>query len=384
MDLRRNAHSFACIAEKTDTLASGNECLPLLVLNSVKSAQTVITSDRVGSIEDLEARLSEPSEADCAFMRNLKGDIIILGAGGKMGPSLAMLARRAADQDGVRKRILAVSRFTSDAARRDLDGSGVVTLECDLLNFADVDRLPECENVLYLAGRKFGSTGHPDLTWAMNAIAPALAAHHFRGSRIVVFSTGNVYGFRDVASGGSQETDPPSPVGEYAQSCLARERIFEYYSNEYKTECLIFRLNYAVDLRYGVLVDIARKVYSGAPVDVTVPAFNAIWQRDANSYALRALGLCSSPPRILNVTGAETIRVREVAQSFAAQFGRACQIQGRDGDRVLLSDASLCHSLLGAPSVSLAVLTRWVGDWVVHGGNTLNKPTHFEVVDGNY
>ncbi|MBV8808206.1 MAG: NAD-dependent epimerase/dehydratase family protein [Acidobacteriaceae bacterium] len=339
---------------------------------------------RVESVEDLEASLSEPSEADRAFVRELNGDIILLGAGGKMGPSLAKLAKRASDEAGVRKRVLAVSRFTSEATRRDLDAAGVITLECNLLNPPEMNQLPECENVLYLAGRKFGSTGRPDLTWAMNAIAPALAAYHYRRSRIVVFSTGNVYGLSDIVSGGSRETDPPSPTAEYAQSCLARERIFEYYSNEYKTECLIFRLNYAVDLRYGVLVDIAQKVYSDEPVDVTVPTFNAIWQRDANSYALRALGFCSSPPRILNVTGAETIRVREIAQSFATHFNRACRIQGQEGDRALLSDASLCHSLLGTPSVSLPVLTKWVGDWVMYGGGTLNKPTHFEVVDGNY
>jgi nucleoside-diphosphate-sugar epimerase len=211
-----------------------------------------------------------------------------------------------------------------------------------------------------------------------------LAAYHYRRSRIVVFSTGNVYGLRDVVSGGSRETDAVVPVGEYAQSCLARERIFEYHSNEYKTECLIFRLNYAVDLRYGVLVDIARKVYSGEPVDVTVPAFNAIWQRDANSYALRALELCASPPRILNVTGAETVTVREIAESFAAHFGRTCQIQGQEGGRALLSDASLCHRLLGPPSVSLATLKEWVASWVIAGGEDLNKPTHFEVTDGSY
>jgi nucleoside-diphosphate-sugar epimerase len=340
--------------------------------------------DLVHSVEDLERRLSEPNDADRAFMRGLEGDIIILGAGGKMGPSLAKLAKRTAQEAGARKRIMAVSRFTSEAARRDLEASGIEVVACDLLNPVEVGQLPGCENVLYLAGRKFGSTGQPDLTWAMNAIAPAIAAHHYRRSRIVVFSTGNVYGLRDVGSGGSRESDPVSPAGEYAQSCLARERIFEYHSNEYKTECLIFRLNYAVDLRYGVLVDIARKVYSGEPVDVTVPAFNAIWQRDANSYALRALGLCSSPPRILNVTGPETVAVRQLAEFFAAEFGCDCKLQGEEGSTALLSDASLCHSLLGRPSLSFETLKAWVADWVMKGGENLAKPTHFEVVDGSY
>jgi nucleoside-diphosphate-sugar epimerase len=338
----------------------------------------------VNSMEDLELQLSEPSEADCAFMRDLTGDVLILGAGGKMGPSLARLAKRAAEQAGVRTRIVAVSRFTSDAARRSLEAAGIVVVSCDLLNPSEVARLPHCENVLYMAGRKFGSTGRPDLTWAANAVAPVLAAHQYRESRIVVFSTGNVYGFAEMGSGGSVETDATAPVGEYAQSCLARERIFEYCSNEYQTSCLIFRLNYAVDLRYGVLVDIARTVHAGEPVDVTVPAFNTIWQRDANSYALRSLGLCSSPARILNVTGAETISVREAAEFFSARFGRKCRFQGREGNGALLSNASLCHSLLGPPSVPYVRLREWVADWVGAGGENLQKPTHFEVVDGSY
>lgn len=343
-----------------------------------------MVSNPITSLEDLEPRLSEPTEADRAFMHNLEGNLMILGAGGKMGPSLAKLAKRAADDAGLRKRIIAVSRFTSEATRRDLESAGIEVVPCDLLNQKQVNRLPVCENVLYLVGRKFGSTGRPDLTWAMNAITPALAAYHYRNSRIVVFSTGNVYGMRDVALGGSLETDAVSPVGEYAQSCLARERIFEYHSNEYKTPCVIFRLNYAVDLRYGVLVDIARRVYSGESVDVTVPAFNAIWQRDANSYALRALELCSSPPRILNVTGPETVTVREAAESFAHQFGHSCETRGQEGTSALLSDASLCHNLLGPPSVSLSTLREWVAAWVMAGGENLNKPTHFEAVDGNY
>jgi nucleoside-diphosphate-sugar epimerase len=343
-----------------------------------------VVTHSVRSVEDLERRLSEPSEADREFMRNLHGDIVILGAGGKMGPSLARLARRAAEEAGVQKRIFAVSRFASEAVRKELEATGITVIARDLLDPEEVRQLPACENVLYLAGRKFGSADRPDLTWAMNAIAPALAAYQYRRSRIVSFSTGNVYGLREVASGGSRETDALAPVGEYAQSCLARERIFEYHSIEYGTECLIFRLNYAVDLRYGVLVDVARRVYDGQPVDVTVPAFNAIWQRDANSYALRALGLCTSPVRILNVTGAETIKVREAAEFFATQFGRTCKFQGNQGTSALLSDASRCHELLGSPTVSLATLQEWVAEWVAAGGENLNKTTHFEVVDGKY
>jgi len=338
----------------------------------------------ITSIAELTERLTRPSEADIAFMRGLKGDIVILGAGGKIGPSLAKLAQRAVDQAGTATRITAVSRFTSADARRDLEADGIAVISCDLLNADDVARLPACENVLYLAGRKFGSSGRPDLTWAMNAVAPALAARQYRQSRIVVFSTGNVYGMRELRSGGSQETDATVPIGEYAQSCLARERIFEYYSNEHQIPCLIFRLNYAVDLRYGVLVDIARRVYAGEAVDLTVPVFNVIWQGDSNSYALRSLDLCQSPARILNVTGPETICVQEVAESFAKRFDRAYKFQGHEGNVALLSDTSLCHSLLGELSVPLATLMQWVGDWILAGGENLKKPTHFEVVDGSY
>lgn len=333
---------------------------------------------------ELTDRVTKPSEADVAFMRGLQGDLIILGAGGKIGPSLAKLARRTADQAGTATRIIAVSRFTSGDSRRTLEQDGIATLSCDLLNPAEVAQLPACENVLYLAGRKFGSSGRPDLTWAMNAIAPFLAAQQYRDSRIVVFSTGNVYGMRDIHLGGSKETDSVAPTGEYAQSCLARERVFEYHANQYRTRCLIFRLNYAVDLRYGVLVDIARRVHSGEAVDLTVPEFNVIWQGDSNSYALRSLSLCESPAQILNVTGGETLRVRDVAEEFAKRFGRKCKFEGQSGSSALLSDASRCFSLLGEPSVSAAVLMDWVADWILAGGENLDKPTHFEVVDGSY
>ena len=252
------------------------------------------------SIEELEDELSRPSEADVEFLRQLEGDILILGAAGKMGPSLARLCRRAADAAGPARRILAVSR-------RLISEPGIDAISCDLLDRAQVAQLPDCPNVLYLAGRKFGSSDNPELTWAMNTVVPANVAERFRQSRIVVFSTGNVYALRAVAAGGSRETDAPAPVGEYAQSCLGRERVFEYFANHHGVRCLFFRLNYAVDLRYGVLVDIARKVYAGEPVDLAVPAFNAIWQRDANSYALRALAHCGTPPRILNITGLETV-----------------------------------------------------------------------------
>jgi hypothetical protein len=323
---------------------------------------------------DLEEALSRPTDADRATVERLSGDIVILGAGGKMGPSLARLCRRAAS-DG--RRITAVSR-------RAIEVEGVESIACDLLDRAAVAQLPDAPNVLYLAGRKFGSTGNPELTWAMNTLVPAIVAERYAGSRVVVFSTGNVYPLRDPATGGSCEDDPTGPVGEYAQSCLGRERIFEHFSNTCGTRCLLFRLNYAVDLRYGVPVDIARKIFTGDPIDLTMPAFNAIWQRDANSYALRALEYCDTPARILNVTGPDILRVRDTAEFFAARFGRPARFTGTEGLTALLSDATLCHELLGPPTVTSQELLEMVAAWVESGGESLNKPTHFEVSDGKF
>lgn len=337
--------------------------------------------DCIRTLSELEEGLSRPSAADIACMARLPGDILILGASGKMGPTLARLCRRASDATGVPRRIIAVSRALSSRA---IEEPGVEAVACDLLDRNAVASLPDCPNVLYLAGRKFGSSGNPELTWAMNTIVPVVVAERFSTSRIMVFSTGNVYPLRDITGRGSRESDPPGPVGEYAQSCLGRERVFEYYANHHGLRCLFYRLNYAVDLRYGVLVDIATKVYAGESVDLTVPAFNVIWQRDANSYALRALEHCASPPRILNVTGRETVTVREVAEFFAARFKRVCQYRGEPGPVALLSDASLCHRLLGPPEVSTATLMEWVTAWVEAGGESLHKPTHFEVPDGKF
>ncbi|MDR3698577.1 MAG: epimerase [Candidatus Sulfopaludibacter sp.] len=337
----------------------------------------VMIEGGIRNLADLERALSRPSEADIAFMRRLDGDILILGAGGKMGPSLARLCRQAAVEAGPPRRILAVSRHVAAEP-------GIEAIACDLLQPEQVAKLPECPNVLYLAGRKFGSTGSPELTWAMNTLVPAIVAGKFAHSRMVVFSTGNVYPFREVSRGGCVESDAPAPVGEYAQSCLGRERVFEYYSRHRGFECLFFRLNYAVDLRYGVIMDIARKVYAGLPVELAVPAFNVIWQRDANSYALRSLEHCASPPRVLNVTGAETLLVRDTANWFAQRFGRTCKFQGAEGATALLSDSSACRRLLGPPEVPAAALLEMAAGWIENGGASIDKPTHFEVSDGRF
>ena len=338
----------------------------------------------IDSNRQLSASLTQPSDGDVAFAQRLTGDTIILGAGGKMGPSLAQRLRRSLDAVGKSSRVIAVSRFSSVEAERELQDAGIETIACDLLDPDAVDSLPQVQNVLFLAGRKFGSSGDPELTWAMNTIVPAQVAQHYRESRIVAFSTGNVYPFVSAERGGCVESDVPAPVGEYAQSCLGRERIFEYYSKKFNTPCLLFRLNYAIDLRYGVLVDIARNVYERKPVDVSVPAANVLWQGDANSYAMRSLELCSSPARILNVTGPETISVERAAEFYAHRFQRELLLKGESRGTALLNNAGACHAALGYPSVSASELMEAVAGWIEAGGASLNKATKFQVTDGKF
>ena len=312
----------------------------------------------------LEDALSAPNAADIEFMSRLEGDIVILGASGKMGPSLAARIKRATDAVGVGRRVIAVSRFSAPQSRAGLESAGVETISCDLLDRGQIADLPDCENVFFLAGRKFGSTERADLTWAINSYAPGMVADRYCSSRVVVFSTSNVYPFVNAAAGGSVEADAPQPRGEYASSCLGRERIFEYFSHTRGARCLIFRLNYSVDL--------------------TVPAFNVIWQGDANSYALRSLELCAAPPRVLNVTGPETIATRRAAEFFAERFKREAVFQGSETAAALLNNAGLCHALLGYPEVTLHELMEMAARWVEVGGASLNKPTKFEALDGRY
>jgi nucleoside-diphosphate-sugar epimerase len=334
--------------------------------------------------EELEEWLSRPAPADIDLMRRLRGDVLILGAGGKMGPSLVRRVARAREAAGGTHRIRAVSRFSSPDARAEIERTGAEAIACDLLAREDVMRLPDAEHVWFLAGRKFGTTDRVDLTWAANALVPAHVIERFAGARVVVFSTGNVYPFVPVSSNGARETDPTGPVGEYAQSCLARERIFEYAAREHGTRVLIYRLNYAVDLRYGVLVDIARAVHAGQPVDLTVGHLNCLWQGDANSYALRAIDLCDAPARVLNVTGADRVAVRDAAAFFGSRFGRPPQFRGSESSEALLSDASLCQRELGPPEIGTADLMDAVANWVAIGGRGLGKPTHFGVTDGRF
>jgi len=339
---------------------------------------------RFASEQQLDDLLTQPSETDIAFARRLCGDTMILGAGGKMGPTLAERLLRALRSADRKSRVIAVSRFHSSDTELKLAEAGVETIACDLLDPDSLKALPLVENVLFLAGRKFGSAGDPEVTWAMNTIVPARVAEHFRDSRIVAFSTGNVYPFVSPEQGGCVESDALAPLGEYAQSCLGRERIFEFYSKKFNTPCLIFRLNYAIDLRYGVLVDIARKIYEGKPVDLSVPAVNVLWQGDANSYAMRSLELCESPARILNVTGPETVHVLDAANFFARRFQLELRVKGESKGLALLNNAAACHAALGYPVVSAEELMEAVASWVESGGASLNKATKFQVTDGKF
>lgn len=333
---------------------------------------------------ELEELLTKPSPADTEALAQIDGDILLLGAGGKMGPTMARRIRLASDLAGKDRRVIAVSRFSNSNARESLESHGVECVSCDLLCRESVDQLPSSPNVLYLVGRKFGTSDRTDLTWAANTIAPTYVAHRFREARIVVFSTGNVYPLRTMAEGGCDEQVAMEPHGEYAISAVGRERVFEYFSRQFQTKTLIVRLNYAVDLRYGVLVDIATRVFQREPVNVSVPYFNVIWQGDANSYGLRALLHCESPPRVLNVTGERVMSVRETANWFGARFGLAVEFCGVENDRSLLSDASRCFQQMGRPDIDEWQLCEMVASWIEHGGRSLNLPTKFDVASGRF
>lgn len=337
-------------------------------------------SNLVNTEEELEERLSRPSDADRAAMSSLDGDLLILGAGGKMGPSLARLARRAAPS----KRIIAVARFTSRDLTKQLECAGIETISSDLLEPGALEALPDVPNVIFMAARKFGTAGAEYLTWAMNTYLPGRVAERYRGSRIAAFSTGNVYPLRPIAQGGAVESTATAPVGEYAQSALGRERMFEYAASRWGTRVSILRLNYAVEMRYGVLLDIGLAVFARRPVDLRMGSVNVIWQGDANSICLRSLPLCASPPEILNITGPETLSVRYIAEQFGQRFGVEPILDGEESGTALLNNAAKAHRLFGYPSVPAAELIEWTANWIARGGPTLNKPTHFQVRDGNF
>jgi hypothetical protein len=334
------------------------------------------------TIEQLDDLLSAPDQRVVRTMRELEGDILVLGVGGKMGPTLARMARRASDEAGVPRRVVGVSRFSTGGLREQLVGWGIETIAADLLDEAAIRALPDAPNVVYMAGFKFGATANPSLTWAMNCYLPAVVCRRFEHSRISAFSSGNIYGTVAVDSGGSIESDPPNPIGEYAITILGRERMFDHFSRTWRTPVSLLRLNYATELRYGVLVDLAQQVYAGTPIDVTMGHVNVIWQRDANAMALNSLAHTSTPPRILNIAGSEILRVREVCVEFARLMNKNVTFTGEEASNALLNNASDSYALIGPPSTTSQEMIGWTAAWVMRGGASLGKATHFESRDG--
>src|SRR5688572_14721321 len=328
--------------------------------------------------------LLKPSEALINDVAKLDGDIIILGAGGKMGPDLARLAKQAIDIAGVKKEVIAVARFSESGLQKELQGYGIKAIATDLLADDELQRLPVTKNVLYLAGMKFGTTGKESFTWAMNSYLPGRVAEKFNTSRIVVFSTGNVYPLMPIASGGATEKEIPAPVGEYAQSCLGRERIFQYFSAKNNTLTLIYRLNYANDLSYGVLIDIGKAVNEQRPIDLRMGYVNVIWQGEANEFALRCLHHCTSPSAILNVTGPESVSVKNIAVSFGRLLDKQPVFVNVEQNTALLSNASQSYRLFGPPRVPLNQMLELIASWIKLGGKTLDKPTHFQEREGKF
>ena len=334
--------------------------------------------------DELEDALSRPTAADIAAARELRGDLLILGVGGKMGPSFARLARRALDAAGSGQRVIGVARFSEPRVEAGLQRDGVETISCDLLESMALSRLPDTPNVVFMAAKKFGTTGAESSTWAMNTFLPGLVAERYRAARIVAFSSGNVYPLMPISSGGATEDTPAGPIGEYAESVLGRERLFEYGSAQWGTKSVLFRLNYAVELRYGVLVDIGWAVYKGAPIDLAMGMVNVIWQRDANSICLRSFAHCQAPPLRLNVTGPEMLSVRYIAEQFGKRFGIEPMFKGEESSNALLNNSSRSVELFGYPTVGPLELLDWIADWIRNGGRVLNKATGFQIREGKF
>ena len=342
---------------------------------------TTLLPDRIASVAELDDLMSEPTPELISDLARVPGDILVLGVAGKMGPTLARMAKRAAPA----KRIYGVARFSDPVVRNTLDQAGIETIQSDLLDRAAMEALPRADNVVFMAGMKFGATGNEPLTWAMNVHVPAMVAEVFRASRIVAFSTGCVYPFVPVGSGGATEDTPAvPPPGDYAYSCLGRERMFQYFSAKHRTPGRIIRLNYAIDMRYGVLHDVATKVLRGEPIDLGMGHVNVIWQSDANAAALRYLARTTTPSTPINVTGPETIAIRSIAAEFGTLLGKPAAFVGTEGATGWINNAARMISEIGRPRVPLDVMIRWTADWVRRGGPSHGKPTHYEARDGKY
>lgn len=336
------------------------------------------------TVVELEERLARPGIELIEMMKRLDGDIMILGIGGKMGPTMGRLAVNAIKEAGVSKKVYGVARFSNAEERAKMESWGIETIVCNLLDPESVKQLPQVKNIIFMAGRKFGTQGSEDQTWAMNVLAPAYIGDHFKESRIVAFSTGCVYPLVPVGSCGCTEEVLPEPVGEYSQSCLGRERIFQNCARKNGTEILLYRLNYAIDLRYGVLHDIAENIMNGKPVDNTVGYFNAIWQGDANSYALRCLEHCANPCAIMNITGPETVSVETAALKLGKLLCKEVHFKGTPGNQCYLNNSAKMCDTFGYPSVAMDTMIRWQAEWILNGGISIGKPTHFEVNNGKF
>ena len=332
----------------------------------------------------LNVLLTTPSQALVDDIKKIKGDITVLGAGGKMGPTLCVLAKNAVKRAGIDKKIIAVSRYSDAEVKKYLEDNDVDVISADLLDRTQLESLPMTENVIFMAGRKFGTDGSEALTWAMNSSLPAFVAEKYKGCNIVVFSSGNIYPIVPLSKGGCSEEDRPIPVGEYAMSCLARERAFEYAATAFGSKVFIYRLNFAVDLRYGVLFDVAKKVLDGTPISLTTPCYNFIWQGSANEIAIRGLLHAESPAFKMNVTGPETVSIRFVAERFGKLFGKEPVYENEEGTTAYLNNAMKAMEIFGYPAVSAETLIKWQAEYILDGGKTLDKPTHFEERKGSY
>lgn len=340
--------------------------------------------DQIEDVSRLEELLSRPTRGVVESVGRLKGDVMLLGVGGKMGPTLARMVQRASDEAGVKRRVIGVARFSNPAHEAELNRHGVQTIRRDLLEPGALDDLPDAPHIILMTGVKFGTTDRPHLTWAVNCALPGMVCQRFRRSRIVAFSTGNVYGLTPASGGGSVETDELRPDGEYPWSAVGRERVLSHFAQSLDMPMAILRLNYAVEMRYGVLVDLARWVNEGRPIDLTMGYVNVIWQGEANAMSLMSFDHATAGPTVLNIAGPQVLRVREVCEEFGRLLGRTPVFTGVESADALLNNASRAAGLMGRPAVSAPRMMGWIADWLRRGGPLLDKPTQFERRDGSY